>query len=89
MMITFADAPDQIPAPGRTQIERVLIEAIAAAKPGYEHWIVKTRNLVEGRIRFYEFALGVEAVRWLTLTDVDDAAYTVFFGRRSTRTGRH
>jgi hypothetical protein len=35
--------------------------------------------VADGRVRIYEFALGVEAARWLTLTDADDAEYTTLF----------
>jgi hypothetical protein len=59
MMITFADAPDRIPAPERAQIERVLIEAISAARPGHEHWTVRARNVADGSVRIYKFALGL------------------------------
>jgi hypothetical protein len=79
MMITFADAPDRIPEPERAQIERVLAQAISAARPGHEHWTVRTRHVADGHVRIYEFALGVETSRYLTLTDVDDAEYTTLF----------
>jgi hypothetical protein len=87
-MITFADAPDRIPAPERAQIERVLIEAISAVRPGRKHWTVRTRSVADGSVRIYEFALGFEASRWLTLTDVDDASTRRCFARRAISCGR-
>jgi hypothetical protein len=80
MMITFVDSNDDcIPEPVRAQIDDVLRQAIQAARPERECWRVTMHELEVGQVRIYDFALGVEAARSLTLTGANDPEYTTLF----------
>ena len=57
----------------------MLRQAIQAARPEHEHWRVTTHEIAGGRVRIYDFALGVEAPHSMTLSDVDDADHTTLF----------
>jgi len=69
MTITFLDVTHgRILEPARAEIEDVLRQAIQAARPEHDHWRVTMREIAGGQVQIYDFALGVETPRSLTLS---------------------